>query len=110
MDFSIRDNIGFITDSILSKDFVRENGDNYANYYNLNLTFNPNNAWINDAKIEEPDFKNILLEFIEFSSEGRQTMLHLNFNQELSYQDYLYYKTMVYNLNKVSILSLVESI
>jgi len=56
---------------------------------------NPNNTWINDAKMENGEFKSTLLEFIDFSSEGKQTMLHLNFNQNLLYKDYLAYRTML---------------
>ena len=86
----------FKTDSTLSKHFIKNNSELYKNFNNINITFNPNNIWINDAKMENGEFKNTLEEFIEFSSEGKQTMLHLNFNQNLLYQDYLEYKTLLH--------------
>ena len=95
----------FKTDSILSKNYIKKNTTNYLKYNNINLTFNPNNVWINDAKIEKTDFKITLLEFIDFSSEGKQTLLHLNFNEKLRYQDYLFYKTMIHNLKENTILT-----
>jgi len=85
----------FKTDSTLSKYYIKNNSEIYKNYNNINLTMNPNNTWINDAKMENGEFKSTLLEFIDFSSEGKQTMLHLNFNQNLLYKDYLAYRTML---------------
>lgn len=94
----------FKTDSLLSKYYIKEHSDIYKNYNNINLTFNPNNTWINDAKMENNELTSTLNDFIDFSSEGSQTMLHLSFNQNLLYQDYLFYKTMIENLSSPSIL------
>ncbi|MFD0761241.1 hypothetical protein ACFQZW_04035 [Lutibacter aestuarii] len=99
------DNVVYKKDSILSKYFIKENRNNYLNFNNINLVFNPNNVLLNDSKIEKGDFKETLLEFIDFTSEGKQTMLHLNFNENLLYQDYLAYKTMLFNLNNTAILT-----
>ncbi|AMC10735.1 hypothetical protein Lupro_05535 [Lutibacter profundi] len=105
------DGIIFKTDSLLSKYFIKENPTKYVNYNNINLTFNPNNTWINDAKMERDELKTTLLEFIDFSSEGKKTMLHLNFNENLLYQDYLFYKTMIHNFkNKYIEINKIEFI
>ncbi|MFD1293481.1 hypothetical protein ACFQ5N_06500 [Lutibacter holmesii] len=98
------DAIDYKTDSILSKYFLKSNGDNYKQYNNINITFNPNNTWINDAKMEDDEFKTTLIDFIDFSSEGKQTMLHLNFNQNLAYQDYLKYRTLMESLKAPHLL------
>ncbi|NOR27014.1 MAG: hypothetical protein GQ540_00630 [Lutibacter sp.] len=98
------DKVIYKTDSTLSKYHIKEFSENYKNHFNINLTFNPNNTWINDAKMEQGEFKNTLLEFIDFSSEGKQTMLHLNFNEKLSYQEYLFYKTMIHSLKNNDII------
>ena len=92
------DNTLFKTDSVLSKYYIKTNSETYKNYNNINLTFNPNNSWINDAKMENGEFETTLIEFIDFSSEGKQTMLHLNFNRNLTYQDYLFYRTQLQTL------------
>ncbi len=97
--------INFKTDSVLSNYFIRENSSDYLNLNNINLTFNPNNIWLNDAKLEKSEFKNTLLEFIDFSSDEPQTLLHLNFNQNLSFQDYLFYKTMIHDFKDQAILT-----
>ena len=99
------DGVNFKTDSILSKYYIKTNNTDYLEYNNINLTFNPNNTWINDAKMEQGEFKNTLLEFIDFSSEGKQTMLHLNFNDKFTYQNYLFYKTMIHSFKDTTILT-----
>jgi hypothetical protein len=98
------DGVVFKQDSILSKIYIKENNEEYLNYNNINLVFNPNNTWINDAKMEEGELTNTLLEFIDFTSEGNKTMLHLNFNQNLLYQDYLYYLTLIKSISSPGIL------
>lgn len=99
------DSVYFKTDSILSKNYIKKNNSNYIDYNNIHLIFNLNNVWINDTKIEKLNFKNTLLKYIDFSSEGKKTMLHLNFNDQLSYQDYLFYKTMIHNFDTNTILT-----
>jgi len=98
------DTVVYKTDSILSKQFIKDNSKDYLNYNNINITINPLNTWINDAKMENGEFESTLLEFIEFSSEGKQTMLHLNFNENLTYQDYLFYFTLLKSISAPDIL------
>lgn len=98
------DNLTFKTDSILSKLYIKDHALNYVTYNNINLTFNPSNTWINDAKMEKGELRTTLPEFIEFSSEGKQTMLHLNFNENLLYKDYLHYLTLIQSIKNNSIL------
>lgn len=98
------DAIEYKSDSILSKEFIKTNSIDYKNYNNISITFNPNNTWINDAKMEEGELSQTLNDFIEFSAEGKQTMLHLNFNQNLLYQDYLNYRTQMESLKAPHLL------
>jgi hypothetical protein len=98
------DGVIFNTDSTTSKQYIKGNSKDYLNYNNISITFNPSNTWINDSKMENGELESTLLEFIEFSSEGKQTMLHLNFNQNLSYQDYLFYFTLIKSMSTPSIL------
>lgn len=54
--------------------------------------------------MEEGELSQTLNDFIEFSAEGKQTMLHLNFNQNLLYQDYLNYRTQMESLKAPHLL------
>ncbi len=85
----------------LSKNFIEENN---SNFNNLNLVFNQNSIWINEVKTDKSNFKNALLELIKLSSEGKKSMLYLNFNQNLLYQDYLFYKATINNIGTKNIL------
>lgn len=105
LSFLAFDGVIYKTDSVLSKYYIKTNSNNYLEYNNINLTFNPNNVRLNDTEIEKSEFKTTLLEFIDFSSEGKKTMLHLNFNDKLLYQDYLFYKTMIHNFEDKNILT-----
>ena len=99
------DNVNYKTDSLISKLYIKKNNEDYKNFNNINITINPKNNWINDSKIEKNEFKTTLQEFIDFSSEEKLTMLHLNFNQNIVYQEYLYYKTFLESLKSTSILT-----
>lgn len=77
---------------------------NYQNYNNINLIFNPNSVWVDGVKTNKSNFKAALLALLELSSEGKKRILHLNFNKNLLYQDYLYYKTITHNLANENIL------
>ena len=92
------DKVSFKTDSIMSKYYIKAYPDAYIQFNNLNITINPNNVWINDAKFTKTEFEDVLLPFIDFSAEEKITLLHLNFNQRVSYQHYLYYKTYINSL------------
>jgi hypothetical protein len=98
------DRVTFKTDSLLSKNFIEKNSADYINYNNINIVFNKNNIWINDVKTEKSNFKDALISLIELSSEGKETMLHLNFNQNLLYQDYLLYRTLIHAIVAKNIL------
>lgn len=97
------DGVTFKTDK-LSKNFIEENSTDYANYNNINLIFNKNSILINDVKTDRSNFKDTLFSLIELSSEGRESMLHLSFNQNLLYQNYLFYRTMIHAIETKNIL------
>lgn len=90
-------------DSTTSKELLKLKGDVYANYHNVNLRFYKNTVYINDSDIGSEDIKETLQEFIDFSAEGRQTMIHLNFQDNLTYQAYLEYRTMVFSMQSAAI-------
>ena len=75
-----------------------------SNYNNINLVFNKNNIFMNGVKIEKSNFKNELLKLSETTSKDKQLMLHLNFSQNLLYQDYLFYRTTLFGLEDKNIL------
>ncbi len=98
------DSVNYVTDSLQSKYEIKKEAEDFKKYYNLNLTFSETKNYLNETSVEKNEFKSTLLEFIEFSSESKQTMLHLNFNENTSYQTYLFFKTMVSSIKSEAIL------
>jgi hypothetical protein len=97
------DGVTFKTDGFLSSQFIENNAD-YINYHNVHLVFNQNSVWINGAKTDRLNFKNELAALLKLYAEDKQTMLHLNFNRNLLYWDYLFYRTIIENLSNENIL------
>lgn len=98
------DGVIFNIDNRLSKNFIEENSADYIKYNNINLIFNQNSIWINEVKSDKFNFKNALLAIIATTSEDQKMMLHLNFNQNLLYQNYLFYRALIHNINNENIL------
>lgn len=105
------DGVIFKTDSFLSKPYIKDHIANYSNYNNISLLFTNTKNWIDDSPVEKRELKQALNKFIEFSDEGKQIMLHLNFTKNISYQNYMYFKTTLNNLcNEVIKINKLEFI
>lgn len=98
------DGVTFGTIDVLPKNFMEENASNHPNYNHINLIFNRNKVKINELETDNPNFKNELVALLALPSEGKKSMLHLNFNKNLFYQDYLFFRTIIHNLSNENIL------
>jgi hypothetical protein len=96
--------ITFETIDELPQNFLEENEAKYQNYQNINLVFGKNSIRMNTVETDKSNFKNELTTLLKLPVEDKQTMLHLNFNRNLLYQDYLFYKTIIHNLSNENIL------
>ncbi len=98
------DGVTFKTIGVLPKNFLEENTSNNPNYNNIQLVFNKNSVLMDTIETNQSNFKNKLAALLKLTGEGEQTMLNLNFNQNLLYQDYLFYRTIIHNLSNENIL------
>lgn len=98
------DGVTFQTIGVLPKNFMEENTSKYLNYNNINLILDQNKVQINSIETDHSNFKNELVALLALPSEGKKYMLHLNFNRNLFYQDYLFYRTIIHNLSNNNIL------
>lgn len=81
-----------------------ENAAKYQNYHNIQLVFNQNSVLVDSVGTDQSNFKNELMALLKLPSEGKKQMLHLNFNGNLLYQDYLFYRTIIHNLSNENII------
>lgn len=104
LSFLAFDGVIFLNDGLLSKQFIEAHKTDYLNYNNINLIFNKNKIWINEVETDKSNFKTALSAILAISSEDQKLMLHLNFNQNLLYQDYLFYRTIINAIGTKNIL------
>ncbi len=97
------DGVTFKTIGVLPKNFMEENAFKNPNYNNIKLIFNRTKVQMDTIETYQANFKNKLAALLKLTDEGKQTMLHLNFNQNLLYQDYLFYRTIIHNLSNENI-------
>lgn len=81
-----------------------ENAAKYQNYHNIQLVFNQNSVLMDSVGTDQSNFKNELMALLKLPSEGKKQMLHLSFNGNLLYQDYLFYRTIMHNLSNENII------
>ncbi|MDP3352451.1 MAG: hypothetical protein Q8S44_01770 [Flavobacteriaceae bacterium] len=93
-------NIQFHFDTIQSNKSILKKLDYYKNYNNIHLSLGMKSYYLNENKIDKVDFFDTLIGFINFTENGKKTLLHLNFNQEITYQEYLNFKTHLLSLQK----------
>jgi len=98
------DGVTFKTIGMLPKNFLEENTSNNPNYNNIQLVFHKNSVLMNTIETDESNFKNELTALLKLTDEGKQPMLHLKFNGNLIYQEYLFYRTIIHNLSNENIL------
>lgn len=97
------DGVTFETIDEMSKK-SEENTAKYQNYHNIQLVFNKNSILMDSVETDKSNFKNELTAILKLPSEGKKQMLHLNFNENLLYQDYLFYRTIIHNLSNENII------
>lgn len=93
-------NIQYHFDTIQSKKNILKKLEYYKNYNNIHLSMGMKSYYLNENKIDKVDFFDTLTEFISFTENGQKTLLHLNFNQQITYQEYLNFKTQLLSYQK----------
>jgi len=80
-----------------SKFFIKKHAEHYRNYHNFTVNFNKDNKITVDGNdISREEFIDFIKEFAEFTSDGKITMLHLNFDNRLTYDQYIQNKILAW--------------
>ncbi|MFD2890508.1 hypothetical protein ACFS5J_00555 [Flavobacterium chuncheonense] len=96
--------VRFLYDDKFSKFYIKEHAEAYMNYNNFTINFNRDNSITVDGNpIERKDLIAFIKEFSEFMSDGKITILHLNFEKHLTFDQYIQNKIMMWQLTSASI-------
>jgi biopolymer transport protein ExbD len=94
-------------DKEFSKFYIIENNKMYFQFQNFSINFNKENTITVDGNdIEREEFVEFIKDYVPFVSQGRTALLHLNFEVNLTYEEYIQNKVM---LNEVLSDSIVFS-
>ena len=105
---SIRKNLAFLpfTDvqykmnNEFSKFFIKKNAEAYMPYHNFTVNFNDENKITVDGNdVAKEELIDFIKDFADFTSDGKTTILHLNFDKRLTYDQYIQNKILVWKLN-----------
>lgn len=84
-------------DKEFSKFFIKKHANKYMSYHNFTINFNKDNAiTIDGLEVDRNEFVAFIKEFSDFTNDGKLTMLHLNFDKNLSYGEYLNNKILAW--------------
>lgn len=91
--------VQFLYDNQFSKFFIKEKTDVYKEYNNLYVNFKKdNNITVDGNDIEREELVSFLKEFSEITAEGKQTIIHLNFEKQLLFDDYIQNKLLIWQV------------
>jgi len=91
--------VKYFFDNEFSKFYIKRNVELYMPYHNFTINFNKNNQiTIDGNEMERSELPNFIKEFSDFMSEGKTTILHLNFDSSLTYEQYIQNKILVWEI------------
>ncbi len=89
-------NVTYKYDKEFSKFYIIENSKMYLQFQNFSINFNKENKITVDGNdIEREEFVEFIKDYVPFVSQGRTALLHLNFEVNLTYEEYIQNKVML---------------
>lgn len=83
-----------------SKFFIKKNAEAYMPYHNFTINFNKDNKITVDGNdVERDELIDFIKDFADFTSDGKTTILHLNFDRRLTFGEYIQNKILIWKLN-----------
>jgi biopolymer transport protein ExbD len=110
---TIRKNLGFVpftnvefSEKIYhSNDYIKKYPEFHIPFESISIDFRKDkNVLINDVLITDENTKDFLADFIQFQSENKTVLIYLNFDERLTFGDYLSNKIFIYSLLTSKIL------
>ncbi len=97
-------NVAYKYDKEFSKFYIIDNSKVYVGFQNFSINFNKENKITVDGNdVERDELIDFLNDFVPFSSQGRMALLHLNFEKNLTYEQYIQNKILLNEIQSDSI-------
>lgn len=91
--------VQYFYDSEFSKFFIKKKAELYMPYNNFTINFRKDNTiTIDGHEIDREELAPYIQDFSDFMSEGKNTILHLNFDKHLTFNQYLQNKLMLWKI------------
>lgn len=89
--------VKFKYDADFSNQFIKKHAIHYMDYHNFNIDFDKNSSlFVDGIALSHSDFSDHLKEFSDFNQDGKTILLHLNFDKNVSFGDYLKAKILIW--------------
>lgn len=97
-------NVSYKYDKEFSKFYIIDNSKVYVGFQNFSINFNKENKITVDGNdVEQIELIDFLKDFVPFTSQGRMALLHLNFEKNLTYEQYIQNKILLNEIQSDSI-------
>lgn len=91
--------VQYFYDTEFSKFFIKKKAELYMPYNNFTINFRKDNTiTIDGHEIDREELAPYIQDFSDFMSEGKNTILHLNFDKHLTFNEYLQNKLMLWKI------------
>ena len=93
-----------------SKSFIKKNAQHFANNHNFTVNFKKDNTiTIDEIEVPREKFIAFVKQFADFTTDGKMITLHLNFDNRLTYNQYIQNKILAWRATRSDIqLSSIE--
>ncbi len=110
---TIRKNLGFVPfTNVEFSEKIYHSNEYIKKYPNFHISYEPisidftkdNKILINNTLVTDKNKQEFLADFIQFQSENKAVLIYLNFDDRLTYGDYLSHKIFIYSILSSKIL------
>lgn len=95
-DFKYTNEFKRLPNTEFSKFYLKKHADTYLPYFNVTINLNKDSKiTLEGVEVLKDELIEYTKEFIDFAAEGKQAMIHLNFDEQLQLKDYIEFITFI---------------
>ena len=96
--------VKYFYDKDFSKFYIKDNAELYKNFNPFTINFKKNGkVTVDGHEIDKKELVAYLKDFSDFMSNGKPTILHLNFDKYLTYGDYIQNKLLLWQITSENV-------